>query len=90
VNTNAKQHQDRHSKGTWHVADQVLKCDRYFGRVRLCTGVITPGERFFDTEERPDAEAKGQPTFKACHHCGLAIAEPYTVKKTFLPAGAPW
>jgi hypothetical protein len=82
VITNARQHLERHGRGGWHVADRVMKCDRYFGRVRLCPGAMRPGERYFDTGERADARALRTPTFKVCHACGHALAEPHLVKKS--------
>lgn len=69
--TNAEQHRQLEGKGEWRTATVLTRCSRYFGDLACCKRAITPGQRYFNTQETiPDAGIRTG--LAVCAHCANA------------------
>lgn len=69
--TNAEHHRQTQGKGEWRSATVLMPCSRYFGGLSCCKRAITPGQRYFNTQETvPDAGLHDP--FVVCANCANA------------------
>lgn len=80
--TNADAHTQEHGCGRFQTSSINRRCDRYFGSVAKCRGMIVPGAEFFNTEEQT-ADNKPHSYYVVCNECAKASAPVLRDRRSF-------